>query len=117
MASSGYALCADRLRWLTRRSGTETRHASVVEIEANLLESLRDFGSFGPGKRPDRCGRKGPLEGYAGVRHKLRTRGRGLRIDDSHANLPGSSDDAVLINPSDAICNFRRTRGANSRGP
>jgi len=40
------------------------------------------------------------------IQHRHRTRGRDLRIHRNHANLPGSSDNALLINASPVICNM-----------
>ena len=62
-------------------------HARVVEIEANLLESLRDLEVWDRAEDPVSAD-EDPLAVYASVRHKLRTRGRGLQIDKSHANPP-----------------------------
>src|SRR5713101_9986732 len=38
--------------------------------------------------RPDRCWRKRPSKGHAGIRYWLRTRGRNLQIHRNHANPP-----------------------------
>src|SRR5260221_14616080 len=54
--------------------------------------------------RPDRCWRKPPSKGETGVQHGHRTRAYDLRIHRNHANLPGSSDNALLINASRLIC-------------
>src|ERR1035441_2393363 len=59
--------------------------------------------------RPDRCWRKRPLEGEAGVQHGLRTRGRDLRIDRNHVQiLPGSSDDMNVYKCMTGVLQYGR---------
>src|SRR5882724_5210937 len=54
-----------------------------------------------------------PSEGETGVQHGHRTRGRDMRRNRNHVQiLPGSSDDARLINASWVFCNIRTTDNA-----
>src|SRR6266851_1228741 len=55
--------------------------------------------------RPDRCWRKRPSKGETGVQHGHRTRESDLRTNRNHVQiLPGSSDDATLIDAPRILC-------------
>src|SRR5882672_7288703 len=62
---------------------------------------LRWIGTSGP---IDADGKQ-PSKGQTGVQHEHRTRGRDLRTNRNHVQiLPGSSDDARLINAPRIFC-------------
>jgi hypothetical protein len=96
MASSGYALRALRLHLHGRAAAQNLIRASLKNI-GNVLGSLEDR------VRPDQGWRS---VARPKIQHKHRTRGRDLRIHRNHANLPGSSHNALLINASRLICNM-----------
>src|SRR6266581_2160603 len=80
MASSG---CAGALAGSVGWRATAWPNASVVENGSDYWEAIEDRDV-----RPDRCWRKRPSKGHAGIRYWLRTRGRDLRIHRNHANPP-----------------------------
>src|SRR6266478_1364315 len=80
MASSG---CAGARTGSVGWRATAWPNASVVEKIAVTYGS-----KGGRDVRPDRCWRKRPSKGHAGIRYWLRTRGRDLRIHRNHANPP-----------------------------
>jgi hypothetical protein len=99
MAQSDYAFRAQAGSiWNDARRHKTERKASLKNI-GKLLGSLGDRDV-----RPDQRWRWWPLEAGARIEHKHRTRARDLRMRRNHANPPGSSDNALLIDASRVIC-------------
>src|SRR5580698_7029198 len=99
MASSGCALGARPAPFVVACAGNKPN--------AGAVEKMTYWEAWDRDVRPDRGWRRRPSKGQTGVQHGLRTRGCDLRKhENSHANLPGSSDDAGIIKALPAICNI-----------
>jgi hypothetical protein len=100
MASSGYAHAHAGSIWTTRDGIKPNR--SVVKLTGNSLGSFGDRETNGPidarGVRPQRARQPSGMG---------TERGRAVcEVDEIMQILPGSSDNALLINASRANCNM-----------